>query len=266
MKIPLKLALFLAGMTSVPAMAHIGYTGRNFGTFDGGTTLKSNTLSNLSATGNFGWIDGTDTDWGDAHKVAAFRFTILTESDVAISFKSAAFTNPTGAQVMGGMNPGFSLYKGLAHLSPVGADFDSSPLSVANRPVGKEGSFRATNDWLIGNTDTVINGTTVPASLTFFQYMGSAMDGGVNMGYMGDGTTDGMVTKTFHLKAGDYSIFAGGTDYLAQDPLNPNFSKGYGLTGTVAVVPEPETWAMLLAGIGLMGTIARRRQSGIHHA
>jgi hypothetical protein len=29
---------------------------------------------------------------------------------------------------------------------------------------------------------------------------------------------------------------------------------------TVTPVPEPETWAMLLAGLGIMGTIARRRQ------
>jgi hypothetical protein len=29
----------------------------------------------------------------------------------------------------------------------------------------------------------------------------------------------------------------------------------------VTAVPEPETYAMLLAGLGLMGTIARRRKS-----
>ena len=27
-------ALCIAGMTSVPAIAHVGYTGRNFGTFE----------------------------------------------------------------------------------------------------------------------------------------------------------------------------------------------------------------------------------------
>ena len=40
----------------------------------------------------------------------------------------------------------------------------------------------------------------------------------------------------------------GFTTFGAQDGLN------------VAAVPEPETYAMLLAGIGLMGTIARRRR------
>ena len=31
--------------------------------------------------------------------------------------------------------------------------------------------------------------------------------------------------------------------------------------GTIAAVPEPETYAMLLAGLGLMGTVARRRKA-----
>jgi hypothetical protein len=30
---------------------------------------------------------------------------------------------------------------------------------------------------------------------------------------------------------------------------------------TLAPVPEPETYALLLAGLGLMGAVARRRQS-----
>ncbi len=34
-----------------------------------------------------------------------------------------------------------------------------------------------------------------------------------------------------------------------------------GFFGTVSAVPEPETYAMLLAGLGLMGVIARRRKA-----
>ena len=36
---------------------------------------------------------------------------------------------------------------------------------------------------------------------------------------------------------------------------------GYHGTITVTAVPEPETYALLLAGLGLMGTIARRRSN-----
>jgi len=35
---------------------------------------------------------------------------------------------------------------------------------------------------------------------------------------------------------------------------------GRGLNIGVAVIPEPETWAMLLAGLGLLGFAARRKK------
>jgi hypothetical protein len=42
---------------------------------------------------------------------------------------------------------------------------------------------------------------------------------------------------------------------------NTNVFDGYNLAfHAIAAVPEPETYAMLLAGLGLMGTVARRRQ------
>jgi hypothetical protein len=37
----------------------------------------------------------------------------------------------------------------------------------------------------------------------------------------------------------------------------------WGTLGTPVLVPEPETYAMLLAGLGLMGLIARRRQRSL---
>lgn len=36
---------------------------------------------------------------------------------------------------------------------------------------------------------------------------------------------------------------------------------GYPISQTIAAVPEPESYAMFLAGLGLMGTIARRRKA-----
>ncbi|MEO7560557.1 MAG: PEP-CTERM sorting domain-containing protein, partial [Nitrosospira sp.] len=87
MKKSLKYVLFVAGVTSLPAMAHVGYTGRNFGTFD--DTYAISTRSDQAVTSNYGWSDGTDADYGDAHKTLAYRFTLLNPTDVTLSFQQA---------------------------------------------------------------------------------------------------------------------------------------------------------------------------------
>jgi len=55
----------------------------------------------------------------------------------------------------------------------------------------------------------------------------------------------------------------GGADYFAQDAGNPDVMSKYGITGTLiaGAVPEPEAYAMLLAGLGLIGAIVRRRRA-----
>jgi hypothetical protein len=264
MKRTLRYALLLAGATSLPALAHVTYTGRNFGTFD--NTYATSTLTDQAVPGNYGWIDGTDSDYGDSHKLRAYRFTLTEPSTVTLSFKEATSQvtdfrgNVFTSQL--GLIPGFSLYQGLAHAAPEPSDFDSGALSLASRPSYTEGSFRALGDWSIGNDPGNLNGTTIPASLSFFKFIGDAYDG---TGYGSDGTLDRMVSKTFsNLAAGDYSVFVGGADYLAQDLTNSNLSTQYGITGTLTagVVPEPETYAMLLAGLCVIGTIGRRRMPG----
>ena len=91
--------------------------------------------------------------------------------------------------------------------------------------------------------------------------MGSAYDGSVDYGSGviagGDGIADNFVSQSFHLTAGDYTIFVGGTDY--SDQVAPWDS--YGLEGVVSVVPEPEIYAMLLVGLGLVSVCANRRQN-----
>lgn len=265
MKKTLRYALLLAGMTTLPAMAHVGYTGRNFGTFNDASAAS--TISGQGVTGNYGWIDGTDADYGDAHKTLAYRFTLLNPTDVTLTFQQATsqVTDHSGNVSTSklGLAPGFSLYQGLAHVSPMGADYDSSAISKANRPADTEGAFRGLNDWKIGNDADAING--VPASLSFFKHVGHAYDGAETRSVSGfDGVADGKVSHTFsNLAAGDYSVFVGGSDYLGQEISNPNILTTYGVTGTLVagVVPEPETYAMLLAGLGLMAAIVRRRES-----
>ena len=65
----------------------------------------------------------------------------------------------------------------------------------------------------------------------------------------------------------DFTATAGGTLNFAAPHLKVEFltqatdrnATGNLLSQTIPAVPEPETYAMLLAGLGLMGAIARRR-------
>lgn len=62
---------------------------------------------------------------------------------------------------------------------------------------------------------------------------------------------------------GDYSTDAGFLALLGGLTINGQhaiFSVDGGYTGVAAAVPEPATYAMLLAGLGLVGAIARRRK------
>jgi hypothetical protein len=62
---------------------------------------------------------------------------------------------------------------------------------------------------------------------------------------------------SFHnVAAGDYVVTASGTLANNGQMHNTAFVRA---NYEVSAVPEPETFAMLLAGLGLMGAIARRR-------
>lgn len=222
----------LSLMGCLTAHAHISYTNRDFGTLDpSGTTTA--TISNQTSTGNYGWADGTDADYGDSHKLRGFRFKLTSANYVTITFTGS--TN--GGTRDGSLKPGFSVFSGLAHVSPAAADHDFATISAAwlatRFGVAKEGAFVALGDWKIGN-DT---GTSF-ADLSSFVFAGYAVDGtpalfGQTPGLVGDGTADGTVTGTFFLQPGDYTIMVGGANYAGQFPT-PDATV-YGITGTVSV-------------------------------
>ncbi len=263
---PLALAALVS--LSLPAQAHIGYTGRDFGSFTG-LENASSTIANQAISGNFGWADAADADFGDSHKDRIYRFHLDNEAFVTITAQANATATPAS---IGGLLPGFSVYSGLAHISPIPADYDSAPITKAylnaTFPDGsggttKEGAWNAVGDWKIGNDA----GTTF-ADLTTFTLKGYAVDGtssnfGTTPGIVGDGVADGYVSRTFKLGAGDYTLFVGGADYAAQLPSNPDLAKAYGVSVSlnVSAVPEAETWAMALIGLGCVGVIRQRSQS-----
>ena len=262
--------------------AHISYTAgsaRDFGVVDSptygaidGSGLRSSTISGQTASGLFGWADATDADWGDSHRMRGLRFSLIENATISISIERATGTSSD-------FLPGFSVYRGLAHNGVgIALDHDFGVISKANRPSTTEGSFRALSNWSIGN-DPIYNtdgdptsGTKTTASMSYFTFMGYAVDGtsanfGSTLGIIGDGTADGQITGIFNLAPGDYSIFVGGADYASQPVVtvpeygpapapNPTYST-YAFNAFLSV-PEPSTGMLILGGLSLLGLIRRR--------
>ena len=229
------------------ASAHISYSGRNFGTLvvGGGAVV----IGNQTISSSFGWADATDSNWGDSHRGRFFRFKLSSTASVVITVARNSGGNQTvtvGNATVGTANsflPAVSLYSGLAQgtvsvnqtlgngtvvARTEALSHDTAPLSVSSRGNGTEGSFRALNNWSIGNDPTYVtagdstSGILIAERLASFTYIDHAADGtaanyGNAPGIEGDGTADGFLTATFlDLPPGDYSFFVGGADYAAQ--------------------------------------------------
>lgn len=161
----------------------------------------------------------------------------------------------------------------IAHANDIVAmgDFNSSPDAETYTFQSGYTPFGIINDWisftvtaprdLIASIDPA---STIGMSFTEFDLYSAdkvfIKSGNFSNSYpvltYSDFGTDGSVTN-FYLKIsgpkdtlGNYSGFI---NLVAPTPIIPDTP--------VSAVPEPETYAMLLAGLGLMGFIARNRKS-----
>ncbi len=105
--------------------------------------------------------------------------------------------------------------------------FDASTASFSGR-------FAADNSAV-----ALLNGTAIGTSSGFSSFSSFAATTGFNAGL---NTLSFVVTN------------------LKQNGGNPTGLRAEFLASSVTAVPEPETYAMLLAGLGLMGAVARRRK------
>jgi hypothetical protein len=285
----LQAALFLGALST--ASAHISYSGRDFGIYSG--TDLTRTITNQRVSGEHGWADATDANLGDTHKTRAFMFSLTTNAWVTLSFQGLAYsttsTNGTTTSFSALALPAFSLYSGLAALSSP-LTHDSSPISLTWRDTTygtiitydangtpttnsvTEGSLNALGDWKIG-----ADGQTNFSQLSSLTYIGNAADGSSanygtpasslrlangsnvpNAAINGDGNADGVVSGSFYLSAGDYSVFVGGANYAG---VNTNTS--YGIQGTFTAVPEPSTWALLTVSLAMVGLVIRAKRKKV---
>ena len=267
--------------TASSSFAHISYgAARDFGTIVSGSNV---TLATQTVTSNYGWADAADTNLvfnstlattprldestfvsgtgtddlvlGDSHKGRAFR----------LHLDSALTVTITGsARASSGLTPGFSVYQGLAAIAPFAAGvtsadhdfavasqawrttFAQSTLGASYDHLATQGSWDANGNWCIGGDGDPAG---VASALSCFAYVGSASTTVAN----------GSATGSFALAAGDYTVFVGGNDLSAKSLADS--TKTYALSLNVVAVPEPQTYALMLAGLGLIGAAKRRRQS-----
>jgi len=266
-------ALALLGFTANPVSAHIIPV--DFGTFDG-TVAATTAEKNNGASANFGWIDGTDVDWGDTHKLATYTFTLTHQAaDVTLTFRGKS--NAFGAA---GMAPGFTLYQGtpayganLDHDYSIGSELIRTDVCAATPGcTTTEGSFRALTTFAM-TTDADPTATNP----NVFTYVGSAYDGlaqslpAANSPLQdgnpflvpgADGTANNTVSLVFpNLAAGSYIVFVGGTVYANQGSVANTAARGLGgvLTITPTAVPVPP--AVWLFGSALAGLAGFRRKN-----
>jgi hypothetical protein len=114
-----------------------------------------------------------------------------------------------------------------------------------NSKTGKDNDLDGAYSWVLKDTDT---------GKTKFNSFGDKVTGDKN------NVVGGSFANTFdNLKSGHHYELSF-TGEWSGEPTGKNWSSVHGGDVTLAV-PEPETYAMLLAGLGLIGTIARRRSS-----
>jgi hypothetical protein len=275
MKIIPNISLLAAALVaSGPLAAHTTYGGaaRNLGP---GTTTETapdpiggfsveapyfKSITNQTVSSGFGWAAGTRAEFGDAHRIRAFRLTLAEAGYATIQVKAdAARGTAAGVSVM----PAFSLYSGL--LSTGSPDYDTAAITSAYLATlggpAKAGAFNAIGDWKMGNDASLPDGEGNYNfdELSSLTYLGNAADGttanfGFASGIQGDGVADHAVEGSFWLAAGDYTLIVGGAELgaLSEGPFLT-----YGVDVSLTVIPEPSS---LMLGASVSFLLLRRRR------
>ena len=151
---------------------------------------------------------------------------------------------------LGSMGP-WTLFDGI------GTKFNNYAAGASTKMTGNgtATSDRATDGWVIttaadGTAYGALYGNNFGGSVAGMDNTGE-LGGAVNMAVLYGSSAIAPMAKAFTLDGQQIEA----RTYLADD------GQWHLQIGAVAAVPEPETYAMLLAGLGLVGAVARRRRA-----
>jgi hypothetical protein len=273
------------------------HTFNNIGTFrsDGGI-LNSGILNNSGALFNNQILDNSG-DLTNSGALITYHGNLnnsgmLSNNGIWTSYASDTINN-TGTFINNGSlqdYPNFFSYGSSTYTQSAGHTINNGSLSLGSiqingGSVSGTGSF--TGDVTIGS-DASVNPGNSPGTLTFndafhssgdfvFEIAGTAagqydvlaINGAAN--FTG-GNVEFDFIDGFHASVGDHWDFLLANNVTGWDSLS--FSSNVSGLGTsitqdslgahlsITSVPEPETYAMFMAGLGVMGFIARRRKNG----
>lgn len=218
---------------------------KSFGAYSTGTVYAStqNQLDTLAA--------GT---MGSAGEKLSVRLTNYSSANVVLdntTYRAATvgYTYTTLNHANGSFNTAAALTDtNTLNLSFNSVAQNSSPSSLGFNLYNLLGSYGLQVVSVTGgNSHFSLSGITGTSNLE----AGSFVAGTVGL----DTSVTGNFSSSWAIKVADSAIGLGGGKNLTNtDVLTLN------VNATVTPVPEPETYAMLLAGLGIMGAVARRRK------
>ena len=191
-----------------------------------------------------------------------------------ITFGSSA-TNNAGS-VVGNVAAGDTVVTGtltgVTYTFVDGALFNNSSLisGVAARPVGSTGNY-----YSVGHTGTQQGTGTVTFSqgLSYFGFLWGSPDtynhvtfysGATQIGSF-DGSAIKVPANGDQSYARYFNIFAGAGESITKVTFtsgsNAFETDNHAFIASVTAVPEPETYALMLAGLGFLGAVVRRKKA-----
>jgi len=171
----------------------------------------------------------------------------------AVVFATASFgSSAVLAQNIGNTPQALSLTDGSGYFGDVFAA-DNGGATFADRfTFTVSGTVGSNLNAIVGSSSDSIDTGLDITGLSVYTAAGNAVSDGTQWH---SGATDVWTVYSNNLPAGDYYLQVSGNVVSAQ-------SAAFGGAVTLAPVPEPETYGLMLGGLGLLGVLARRRRSG----